>query len=244
MPSLRTLNEPLRTSDVARQAACSVQQIRNLERDGVLGPTVRTATGYRCWTDTHVVAAKTYGTLAAAMGPVQAKHLMRLVRTGTHEQMLAAIDAAHASFSVERRDVELALKAVEAITAEPMHDLRSNDAMTISELGTALGVPPSTLRFWEHEGLLIPARRSDRRGARVYSPSDVRDARIVHQLRLAGYRIPPLRDMMPALRRGGRPDDITKALRTRTASINSRSRALLQSATGLLALQPPETPRH
>jgi len=67
----------LRTVDVARQAGYSVQQVRNLERDGVLPLATRTRTGYRAHTETHVQAALAYRALAAGVGPVEAKRVMR-----------------------------------------------------------------------------------------------------------------------------------------------------------------------
>jgi DNA-binding transcriptional MerR regulator len=107
--------------------------------------------------------------------------------------------------------------------------------MTISELADALGVRPSTLRHWDAEGLVVPHRRS-RREARTYSPTDVRDARIVHQLRLAGYGIATLRALMPRLRRARRWDDVVEALAARDASITSRSHALLRGFAALSAV--------
>nr|BFE65134.1 hypothetical protein GCM10020063_096600 [Dactylosporangium thailandense] len=60
---------------------------------------------------------------------------------------------------------------------------------------------------------------------RVYAPAAVRDARVVHQRRLAEYRIiPPLRALMPVLRQRGRTSDITEALHARDANINARRR--------------------
>lgn len=229
---MTTLHRRLRTADVAQRAGCSVQQVRNLERDGVLPPTTRTAAGYRTWTETHAQAAATYVALAAGVGPVTAKAIMRVAGTGARAEVLALVDAAHARLHTERRDVALAREAVAAISAEPLDDIRPHDSMTISELAGALGVPTSTLRFWEHQGLLSPARAVGRR-ARVYAPADVRDARVVHQLRLAGYRIPALRALVPALRQTGR---IADALQARDAGINARSQALLRAAPGLLAL--------
>lgn len=230
-----TLHRLLRTADVARRAGCSVQLVRNLERDRVLESPARTPSGYRAWTESHAVAAATYVVLAAGVGAAEAKKFVRIARAGTEGDVLALLDMAHARLHIERRDVELARDAVAAISAEPLDDVRPDDAMTISELAAALAVPTSTLRFWERQGLLTPAR-TVRGRARIYAPADVRDARIVHQLRLAGYRIPPLRALMPALRQHARTSDITAALQARDAHINSRSRALLQAASGLLTL--------
>ena len=236
----KTLHRALRTADVARRAGCSAQLVRNLERDGVLGTPARTPSGYRVWTENHVLAAATYVVLAGGVGPAEARKLIRVARAGTESDVLALVDQAHARLHAERQDVELARDAVAVIAAEPLDDVRPADAMTISELASALAVPTSTLRYWEGQGLLTPTR-AVRGRARVYTPADVRDARIVHQLRLAGYRIPPLRALMPALRQRGRTSDVTAALQARDVSINARSRALLQAASGLLALTTAET---
>ena len=52
-----TLHAGLRTVDVARRAGCSVQQVRDLEAEGVLRPAGRTASGHRVFTEAHVQAA-------------------------------------------------------------------------------------------------------------------------------------------------------------------------------------------
>ncbi|WP_232383450.1 MerR family transcriptional regulator [Actinomadura violacea] len=227
----------MRTVDVARRAGCSVQQVRNLERDGVLPPAERTASGYRLYTETHVQAAVAYRALAAGTGPVEAKRIMRAAHASPGSGLLALLDAAHARLAAERRDLALARRAAEAIGAEPIEDVRPSDAMTVSELAAALGVRPSTLRHWDAEGLVVPGRTGPR-GARRYAPADVRDARIVHQLRLAGHRIAPLRALMPDLRSTRRWDEVRTALAARDASINARSRSLLEAAAALAVLLP------
>jgi DNA-binding transcriptional MerR regulator len=68
---------------------------------------------------------------------------------------------------------------------------------------------------------------------RTYSPNDVRDARIVHQLRMAGYRIGPLKVLMPQLRQSRRWEEDFGALAARDASITTRSHALLHGTAAL-----------
>ncbi|RMI32468.1 MerR family transcriptional regulator [Actinomadura harenae] len=223
----------MRTSAVAERAGYSVQQIRNLERDGVLPPAARTTSGYRCYGEVHMRSALAYRALAAAVGPVEAKEIVRAVHRTPITAMLALLDAAHARLDGERRALREARAAVAAIADEPIADVRASDAMTVSELAAALGVRTSTLRHWDSEGLVVPGRAA---GARRYAPSHVRDARIVHQLRAAGYRIGPLRDLMPALRGGRRLEDVASALAARDADVTFRSRALLDGAAALSAL--------
>ncbi|HYQ67752.1 MerR family transcriptional regulator [Actinophytocola sp.] len=219
----------MRTVDLARRSGYSVQQVRNLERDGVLPPAVRTPAGYRTYAEPHLHAALAYRALAAGVGPVEAKRIMR-----AGPDMLALLDAAHARLHTERRELDLARQAAEAIAGEPIAEVRPADSMTVTELAAALGVRASTLRHWDAEGLVVPHR--DARRSRHYAPDQVRDARIVHQLRKAGYRIAPLRDLMPQLRQARRGEDLASILAGRDASIDARSRALLDAAAALCAV--------
>ena len=235
MRAVRSRNLGLRTVDVARRAGCSVQQVRNLEHEGVLPPATRGGTGYRTYTDVHVQSALAYRALASGVGPTEAKTIMRAGQRPALADCLALIDAAHARLHRERREVEAARLAVAAISVEPIDDVRSADAMTISELAGAIDVRTSALRHWEAEGLIVPGRSRDG-GARTYTPADVRDARIVHQLRQAGYRIATLRDLMPQLRQGRRHDDIAAVLLARQQSVTTRSHALLRGSAALEAV--------
>ncbi|MFD6951856.1 MULTISPECIES: MerR family transcriptional regulator [unclassified Nocardiopsis] len=225
----------MRTVDVARRAGYSVQQVRNLERDGVLPPARRTASGHRVYGEVHLRSALAYRALAAGTGPVEAKGIMRAAHGCPAPGLLALLDTAHARLDRERGDLTLAREAAEAISAEPIGEVRPSDAMGVSELAAALGVRPSTLRHWDTEGLVVPDRVSVR-GTRRYSPAQVRDARIVHQLRGAGYRVETIRRLVPDLPRGRRSEEVEAALAARDASIAVRSRALLDAAAEIAAL--------
>lgn len=225
-------SDGLRTSQVAKRAGCSVQQVRNLERAGVLPPATRTTSGYRVHGEIHVRSAIAYRELAAGTGPAEAKKIVRAVHRGHLSDVLARLDEAHARIDAERAELRRAKAAARAIADEPIADVRPSDSMNISELAAALGVRTSTLRHWDAEGLAVPAREPAR-ATRRYLPPHVRDARIVHQLRQAGYRIESLRALMPELRSGRRFPDVDTALAARDISIEKRSRALLAGAAAL-----------
>jgi DNA-binding transcriptional MerR regulator len=231
----------MRTVDVARRAGYSVQQVRNLERDGVLPPVPRTASGYRTYGEIHLQSALAYRALAAGAGPVEAKKIVRAAHRFPASQVLALLDAAHARLDTERTELRQAEEAARAISSEPIEDVRASDAMSVSELAAALGVRPSTLRHWDAEALVVPDR-DPVRGTRRYTPAHVRDARIVHQLRRAGYRVAPLRALMPELRRARRLEDIASALAARDADIAARSKALLDGAAALSSVLSLATP--
>lgn len=226
----------MRTVDVARHVGCSVQQVRKLEETGVLPPAPRAPSGYRQYDERHVVSLLAYQELAAGVGPVEA----RLLLCDAHRDvsaLLARLDATHARLHEERRGLALAREAVHFINAEPMIDVQPKDAMSVGELALALGVRPSTLRHWEAEGLLTPART--RYQARRYSPMEARDARLIHQLRQAGYRIAPLRDLLPTLRDG---HDWDLLLTEREHSINRRATVLLRGTATLSSVVAASSP--
>ncbi|WP_312871670.1 MerR family transcriptional regulator [Amycolatopsis acididurans] len=227
---MKSRKSVLRTVDVARGAGYSVQQVRDLERAGVLPPAARTESGYRVYAEEHLCAAFAYRAFAKGLGPVEARNLMRAAHRAPAADVLARLDAAHANLHAERQELALAKHAASLIAGEPVSDTRPSDSMSISELADALGIRPSTLRHWDAEGLVVPGRTGN---ARTYSPEAVRDARIVHQLRLAGYRIEPLRALLPRLRAGRRWEEVLTALAARDADLTTRSRALLDGAAAL-----------
>ncbi|WP_152365961.1 MerR family transcriptional regulator [Microlunatus speluncae] len=235
---MTTLNPAeFRTKALADRAGYSVQQIRNLERDGVLPPAVRSSNGYRTYREPHLQSALAYRALAAGIGPVAAKSIMVAVHRRPAAEVLASLDAAHAGLDRERAELRLARAAVAAITVEPLEDVRPSDSMSVSELATALGVRSSTLRHWDAERLVVPDRISPG-GTRRYTPAQVRDARIVHQLRAAGYRIETLRAVLPELPSGRRLTEVEAALAVREDSITARSRALHTASAHLSTLLP------
>lgn len=227
-----TLNAHLSTGQLADALACSAQHLRNLERDGVIPPSTRSGNGYRWFHTGHLHAAKAYQALSTALGPVAAKRLMRELQADP-TAIPARLDEVHAALHAERAALRRAVAAAGAISAEVIGVPHADDAMTIGQLAAALDLRTSTLRHWESEGLLAPDRHGS---ARSYSPAEVQQARIVDQLRRAGYRIPELRSILAELRGTGRNADVRVLLDRRGQALDDRSRALLRAGTHLLQL--------
>lgn len=218
----------MRTGQLADASGYSVQQVRKLERAGVIPPARRATNGYREYVEVHLTCLVGYRLAAQAIGPVEAKNVLVDLHTDP-SSFLERIDQASAALHRERRELSLARRAVRDIAEEPLLDPRPTDAMSVGELAGALGVRTSTLRHWEAERLLTPER--DASGARTYRPVDVRDARLVQQLRHAGHRIGPLRALLPVLRESNTWDSL---LDERERSIADRSLALLRAGAVLV----------
>jgi len=233
---------PLRTADVGRESGYSVQQVRDLERLGVIPPAVRAANGYRSYAPVHVRALRAYRGLASAAGPVEARRLLAGAWAGNLADAAAAIGTVHVRLARERDE---ALRAREALTAIQAEAAASDggagpeDTMTITELAAALGVRTSTLRFWEQEGLAVPERVTTLR-ARQYGTGAIREARIVAALRSSGYGVPAVREVVATLRQvDGIAEGIADAERIldgRLDQIAVRTVALLRAGADLAAV--------
>ncbi|MFF5897145.1 MerR family transcriptional regulator [Streptomyces argenteolus] len=225
---------PLRTAEVAAESGYSVQQVRDLERLGVIPPAARSDNGYRAYTALHVKALRAYRGLAVAAGPVAARRLLAGLRTQPLAEAASAVNDVHVQLAREREEALAARRALRAIQAEldtPGYE-RASDAMTITQLAGALDVRPSTLRFWEQEGLVTPERVTSQR-VRRYGPSAVDAARIVAALRGAGYGIVAVREIMRSLHRIDGLEEAQLILRRRLDHIATRAVALLRAGADL-----------
>ncbi|MFI1678449.1 MerR family transcriptional regulator [Streptomyces sp. NPDC020607] len=239
--------ERLRTVDVARESGYSVQQVRDLERLGVIPPAARSSNGYRSYTAAHLHALHAYRGLAGAVGPVEARQTLAELRTETIAVAAAAISAVHVRLARERDEAlraQQALRAIQGETNTPGCEGES-DTMTITQLAAALDVRPSSLRFWEQEGLVSPERVTSLR-ARRYGLPAIREARIVAALRASGYGIPAVRDIMGSLHRLDGPGETRRILQQRLDQIATRTVALLRAGADLAAVvtsdqEPPST---
>ncbi|MFB9518650.1 MerR family transcriptional regulator [Streptomyces cremeus] len=226
----------LRTVDVAVGSGYSVQQVRNLERLGVIPPAVRAPNGYRRYGPLHVRALHAYRALAVAAGPVAARRLLTEAWSGTLAEAAAAIGEVHTALARDRADTLRAQEALRVIRdEEETYETDHLVTMTITELAGALRVRPSTLRFWEDEGLVRPERVTSLR-ARQYGPRAVAAARIVAALRGAGYGVPVVREVMGALERLDGPGSAPYLLRRRLEDIAARTVALLRAGADLAAV--------
>lgn len=240
---------------MVRESSYSPQQVRNLERLGVLPPAVREPNGYRAYTAAHVRALRAYRALASAAGPVEARRLLGnafAARNPSSAQnptpparpprladVAAEIGAVHVRLAREREEALHALAALDAIQRESPAATQGGaddpDVMTITQLASALGVRTSTLRFWEQEGLAVPRRVTTLR-ARQYGADAVREARIVAALRASGYGIPAVRDVVGSLRGRQGVAEARQILDRRLDQIATRTVALLRAGADLAAL--------
>lgn len=223
------------TAALARLVGYSTQQVRDLERLGVLPPAERAPNGYRRFGPSHEIALRAYRSLAVAVGPVAARTLVPALRTASIDAAVERIDLLHVEIALQRERVREALSALDAIVGDTADSFDANDSMMIGELAEALGVRASALRHWEDQGLLSPDR-DPRSGARRYAADALGAARITAALRAGGYPLPPIARVIDLIRAHGDSGEARMLLQRRLADLTDRSVALLSASGDLHAL--------
>ncbi|MEU8866817.1 TioE family transcriptional regulator [Streptomyces umbrinus] len=233
----------LRPVDLARGHGLSTQAVRNYEEAGILPAADRTPTGYRTYTSLHAGALRAFLALVPGHGHQTATSIMRAVNQGAIDEAFRLIDDSHAQLLDDRRTlqaVESALRDLEPTTAYGSDADAGPDASSgpvdrfIGPLAEELGIRPATLRKWERSGLVRP-RRDVLTGYRVYDESDVRDARLSHQLRRGGYLLEQIAPLIAQVRSAGGLEPLEAALSDWRGRVSARGRAMLTGAAELEA---------
>lgn len=231
MPS--TASKPserrLRPVDLAREHGLSAQAVRNYEEAGILPPAERTEHGYRIYRPQHAQALRAFVALLPAHGHQAATAILRAVNAGDLDTALARVDEGHQQLRRDRDTLTAVEQALQELTAEPV---RGDREMFVGQLARQLRVRPATLRKWERAGLLRP-RRDPRTGYRVYTPDDVRDAHLAHQLRRGGYLLSQIAPLITQVRTAGGVEPLRATLDDWRAALTRRGVALLAGAAAL-----------
>ncbi|MGW0788498.1 TioE family transcriptional regulator [Streptomyces sp. NPDC002911] len=229
----------LRPIDLARGHGLSTQAVRNYEEAGILPAAGRTEHGYRTYTPMHAGALRAFLALLPGHGHGTATSIMQAVNRGAADEAFHLIDGSHVQLLEDRRTLQAVENALRDLTptatSEPDPDTVSGPGDTfIGPLAGKLGIRPATLRKWEHAGLVRP-RRDSLTGYRVYAESDVRDARLVHQLRRGGYLLEQIAPLITQVRAVGGLEPLEAALRDWHGRLSARGRAMLTGAAELEA---------
>ncbi|MCE7000830.1 TioE family transcriptional regulator [Saccharothrix sp. S26] len=218
----------MRPVDLARDHGLSTQAVRNYEAAGVLPAAERTAHGYRTYTPLHAHALRAFLDLVPGHGHQTATAIMQAVNRGAAEDAYRLIDESHRRLLDDRRT----LQAVEAALRDlaPVPEERGDTF--IGPLARRLGLRPATLRKWEKAGLVRP-RRDPRTGYRIYGAADVRDARLIHQLRRGGYPLERIAPLIAQVRSAGGVIPLEATLRDWQTRLSTRGRAMLKGAAAL-----------
>ena len=192
-----------RTKDLAQAAHISVQQVRNYEESGFIPAVARSASGYRLYTQQHLVAIQTAQQLVAGYGKQRAQQIMHAVHTGRLADALATIDARHTELDRTRLQLKqtLATLTILATQLPLVTHPRLAPRLRVGEAARLVGVRISALRHWEQQGLLHPLREKES-NYRLYDEKQLRRLRIVVLLRQANHDFAAIRTTLDEVEAG------------------------------------------
>ncbi len=213
----------LRTKDLAEAVGVSVQQVRNYEAGGLLPGVERSPSGYRRYTQRHLLAIKTARQLLGGYGWPRTQRIMHAVHQGQIAEALALINERHAELDQRRLQLEQTLATLGVLTAQLPVTTHPRAAQQV-RVGTAarlVGMRVSALRFWEEQGLLQPSREEGSR-YRLYDERQVRRLRIVALLRQANHDFAAIRTTLDELE-AGQPQRAVAAVEQRRVELADTS---------------------
>lgn len=219
----------LRTSDLARAAGISVQQVRNYEALGLLPPASRSESGYRLYTPRHLAALKTARSLVGGYGWQRIPAIMQALHRGDLSAALALIDTRHAELASKRLQVEQTLSALHVLAEQPVPGSSSHrpQCLRVGEAARQVGVRVSALHFWEQQGLLHPLRDKSS-GYRLYDEQQMHRLRVVVLLREAGYNFDVIVSVLDELA-AGQPEKAIMAVEKRREELTRTSWLCIQA---------------
>lgn len=181
----------------------------------------------------HLKALLCYRALASGYGTVAARKIMALIHHGNVAEALCEVDRHHATSMSERQQLEETERALKTVRLhQEAQDDESTAPGSIGALARRLGIRTSTLRVWENEGLLEPARRGPH-AHREYSRTDIRDARVTHLLRQSHYSLDSIRPIVKELGIVDSSLQLQAALEDRKKFIARRTMGMLRGDAAL-----------
>jgi DNA-binding transcriptional MerR regulator len=223
-----------RVGSLAKMAGVSEQTIRNYEVWGFIPEVERSTKGYRLYTSRHKQALRVARTAINAYGWKRTRKIMEYVHKDNLSAALSEIDARHAEIHQNRKAVEETLKILR-VTSATLPTLENiphhRNGMHIGEVAKSVGIPASSVRFWESRGLLQPGRDKTNR-YRVYDAEEIRRLQVVALLRKANYDFEVIANVLNQLA-NSTPEEAMIAAEQRLKDLAEQSRHCAE-ATAML----------
>lgn len=224
----------LRPIDLARDAGISPASVRFYEQEGFLPPARRAPSGHRRYCVHHLFALRVARTVIDGYGWDYARTVMRAVHASNPSAVARLVDARHAALHREREAVGGAIHALQVLATASTDGVERRvpgRVLHVAEVARNAGIPGSTVRFWEREGLIHPDR-DPTSGYRRYGQAEVDRLRIIVILRNAGYGISQIRPLLEELD-GGDPAKVLESAQKRAADLAAASVRCLRATAAV-----------
>ncbi|MFB9329455.1 MerR family DNA-binding transcriptional regulator [Paenibacillus aurantiacus] len=170
---------------MAARFGISPSTLRNYEAKGLIPPSIRSANGYRSYTEEHAAYLACIQAMAPAFSIEMTAEALRLLREDKLDEALWFVKERELALYEQKRRLEALIADLMNEERDPQQAGRS-ERLTLQQASVRVKVPKSAIRYWEKAGLLAAERDPDN-GYRLYGPSDLQLMRLLGVLRNTVY---------------------------------------------------------
>jgi DNA-binding transcriptional MerR regulator len=236
--SFRTGGEymAIRPIDIARRLNISTSTLRLYEKKGLIPSVSRSSTGYRYYSETHIAYFICIREMSSAFDLKFIATVLKEVKEGHIDAALWCANKAQADLWNKRQTYK---KTVEMLLYNKFNTSFSKD-MTIGEVSKETGIPVTTIRYWEKEGLIF-SKRNKKNKYRIYTNEHIRQILTLNAIRLSvqTHRLKhffrTMKETYEAFDYSSR-DEIAKFLGNISGQLNQMNRLQIKSISALYKL--------
>lgn len=171
----------MRPVDIARKLQVSTTMLRNYEELGVIPPVQRTVAGYRRFTEEHVAYFTCIREMQKGFSFSFISQVMKLLLKNNINEARWLITESQAKLCDEMNIVN----KVQSLLTEKTSSVIHKESFTIHEASLQTGIPISTIRYWDAQGLLNIYRTPH--NYRRFTEQDIKRLLILYALKLSKY---------------------------------------------------------
>jgi len=201
--------------EIARKLGISTSALRHYESWGIVPKVARKENGYRVYTAEHVAYFECIRAMNSGFGMNVIREIMPLIQKKQITNALWKVNEVQAQLYKDKKKAEQALNVMEQDSLDAMiNPMENKKWYTIGEAAEIIDVAPSTLRHWEHEGLIEPERDMES-GYRKYTKNDLRKLLVIRTLQKAVYSLEVVREILAEMDK----HNITEAIKITRESL-------------------------
>lgn len=185
----------LKPIDIARKLDVGTSAMRYYEEWGIVPPAKRNKNGYRIYTKVHEAYFQCIRAMYQGFGMALVRKIMPMIQRGAFSEALWEVNKVQAALHQKKQQATKVLEILKPDKMEGFLKKRNKKWYSIGKAAHEIGVPATTLRHWEKEGLIAPDRDPEN-GYRQYNREDIRRLFIIRTVQASVYSLDVVRNVM------------------------------------------------
>ncbi len=185
----------LKPIDIARKLDVGTSALRHYEEWGIVPKALRKQNGYRVYTKEHEAYFQCIRAMYHGFGMATVRKIMPMIQQNNFTEALWEVNAIQSDLYQRKQQATKALEILKPENMQSFLEKRNKKWYTIGEVEKEIEVPASTLRHWEKEQLINPARDPES-GYRMYNREDIRRLLIIKTVQSSVYLLDIVREVL------------------------------------------------